>query len=114
MESRVPVEEVQPPQAIAETRNTVLLEATDLRLAYGSAVVIDGLNLAIRQGEISGIVGANTGGPCHGQENRKERKRFTFLELSAIVVIVAKVRCRDASRAAIAAGWCSLRRTWRQ
>ncbi len=40
----------------------MLLEATDLRLAYGSAVVIDGLNLAIRQGEISGIVGANGAG----------------------------------------------------
>jgi len=63
MESRVPVEEVHPPpQAIAETRNTVLLEATGLRLAYGSAVVIDGLDLAIRQGEISGIVGANGAG----------------------------------------------------
>src|SRR5580704_3165725 len=62
MESRVPVEEVHPPQAIAETRNTVLLEATGLRLAYGSAVVIDGLSLAIRQGEISGIVGANGAG----------------------------------------------------
>jgi branched-chain amino acid transport system ATP-binding protein len=47
---------------IEETRSTVLLEATDLRLAYGSAVVIDGLNLAIRQGEISGIVGANGAG----------------------------------------------------
>jgi branched-chain amino acid transport system ATP-binding protein len=59
----VPVEEVRPPQrVIEETRSTVLLEATDLRLAYGSAVVIDGLNLAIRQGEISGIVGANGAG----------------------------------------------------
>src|ERR1700733_11719243 len=63
MESRVPVEETPPPpQAIAETRNTVLLEATGLRLGYGAAVVIDGLDLAIRQGEISGIVGANGAG----------------------------------------------------
>src|ERR1700733_9520843 len=53
------------------------------------------------------------GRPLSRTGNRKERKRFPFLELSAIVVIVAKVRCRDASRAAIAAGWCSLRRTWR-
>lgn len=40
----------------------MLLEATDLRLSYGSAVVIDGLHLAIRKGEISGIVGANGAG----------------------------------------------------
>lgn len=59
----MPVDQVRPPQrVIGETRSTVLLEATDLRLAYGSAVVIDGLNLAIRQGEISGIVGANGAG----------------------------------------------------
>jgi branched-chain amino acid transport system ATP-binding protein len=59
----VPVEEVHPPQGvIAPTQNKVLLKVTDLRLAYGSAVVIDGLDLAIRQGEISGIVGANGAG----------------------------------------------------
>jgi len=59
----VPVEEVHPPPRVIEpARNTVLLEVADLRLAYGSAVVVDGLNLAIRQGEISGIVGANGAG----------------------------------------------------
>lgn len=59
----MPVEEVHPPSRVIEpTRNKVLLEVADLRLAYGSAVVVDGLNLAIRQGEISGIVGANGAG----------------------------------------------------
>lgn len=59
----MPVEKVhRSQQVIEEARSTVLLDATDLKLAYGSAVVIDGLNLAIRQGEISGIVGANGAG----------------------------------------------------
>ena len=63
MESRVPVEEVHPPQQPSRRLETrYCSRQPDLRLAYGSAVVIDGLSLAIRQGEISGIVGANGAG----------------------------------------------------
>jgi branched-chain amino acid transport system ATP-binding protein len=43
-------------------RAPILLQIENLRLGYGSAVVVDGLDLAIRKGEISGIVGANGAG----------------------------------------------------
>jgi ABC-2 type transport system ATP-binding protein len=42
--------------------NEPLIEAIDLQKSYGSRVVLDGISLAVRQGEVVGLLGPNGAG----------------------------------------------------
>jgi len=48
--------------AIADTRTTVLLEATGLRAGYGKAEVVRGLDLRVESGEVVALLGPNGAG----------------------------------------------------
>ena len=42
-----------------DTDSTALLRATDLSVGYRNRTVVSGVNLAIRPGEVHGIIGSN-------------------------------------------------------